>query len=128
MLIVPDTSDAIDWYRRALGAANCGISEGWRDWQFGEAAFFVHEINPDNPSESSPGEIGRTSTRIELFVDDPDEFLAARCIGWSGPQHADRGAHGSVGNAPPGRISRSVRSQLVRRRQIAACPPIDLNQ
>ena len=40
------------------------------------APFFLHEANPHNPQEDAPGRIGMTSTRIEVFVDDPDEFVA----------------------------------------------------
>ncbi|MGA2528649.1 MAG: VOC family protein [Acidimicrobiales bacterium] len=76
MLIVPDASDAIAWYSRALGARELWNLGGVAGLAIGEAAFFIHEINPNNPGESSPDEIGRTSTRIEVFIDDPDEFLA----------------------------------------------------
>lgn len=72
MLIVPDTPAAAAWYKRALGATEL--------WDLGTVAglaiegapFFLHETNPDNPSEDSPDAVGITSTRIELFVDDPD--------------------------------------------------------
>jgi PhnB protein len=39
------------------------------------APFFLHEANPSNPTEDSPGTIGQTSTRIELFVTDPDAVI-----------------------------------------------------
>jgi len=39
------------------------------------APFFLHEVNPKNPSEDSPDPLGITSTRIELFVDDPERFM-----------------------------------------------------
>jgi uncharacterized glyoxalase superfamily protein PhnB len=75
MLIVPDASSAIAWYERALGARELWNLGGVAGLAIGHAAFFLHEINPNNPSETSPLEAGRTSTRIELFVDDPDELL-----------------------------------------------------
>jgi PhnB protein len=39
------------------------------------APFFLHQVNPDNPAERSPAQAGVTSTRIEVFVEDPDSFL-----------------------------------------------------
>ena len=32
-------------------------------------------MNPSNPAERSPEQIGASSTRIELFVGDPDRVL-----------------------------------------------------
>jgi uncharacterized glyoxalase superfamily protein PhnB len=43
--------------------------------QVAGAPFFLHEVNPSNPTEDSPGQVGHTSTRIELFVDDPDAVI-----------------------------------------------------
>ncbi|MBV8948335.1 MAG: hypothetical protein JOZ95_23115, partial [Solirubrobacterales bacterium] len=40
------------------------------------APFFLHQVNPDNPAETSPERAGTTSVRIEVFTDDPDEFVA----------------------------------------------------
>jgi len=76
MLIVPDAPAAITWYQRALGARQLWNLGGVAGLQIGGAPFFLHEINPSNPRETSPSEAGRTSTRIELFTDDPDELLA----------------------------------------------------
>jgi len=76
MLIVPDASGALDWYKRALGAHELWDLGGVAGLEIDGAPFFLHEINPNNPSETSPVEAGRTSTRIELFVDDPDELRA----------------------------------------------------
>jgi PhnB protein len=76
MLIVPDAPDAITWYKRALGARELWNLGGVAGLEINGAPFFLHEVNPNNPSETSPLEAGRTSTRIELFVNDPDEFLA----------------------------------------------------
>jgi PhnB protein len=39
------------------------------------APVFLHEINPKNPTETSPEAAGVTSVRVELFVDDPDGAL-----------------------------------------------------
>jgi PhnB protein len=75
MLIVPDATSAIDWYAHALGAGELWDLGGVAGLEIGGAPFFLHEVNPDNPNENSPLEVGRTSTRIELFVDDPDVVL-----------------------------------------------------
>ena len=44
--------------------------------EVGGAPFFVHEVNPANPTEDSPDHVGQTSTRIEVFVGDPDDVIA----------------------------------------------------
>jgi uncharacterized glyoxalase superfamily protein PhnB len=43
--------------------------------EIGGAPFFLHEVNPENPAETSPVQAGLTSTRIELFDDDPGDFI-----------------------------------------------------
>jgi uncharacterized glyoxalase superfamily protein PhnB len=76
MLIVPDADAAIAWYKTALGATELWNLGGVAGLEVGGSPFFLHEINPENPAETSPGQVGVTSTRIEVFVDDPDDFLA----------------------------------------------------
>jgi PhnB protein len=75
MLIVPDGDDAVAWYRRALGAEVLWDLGGVAGLHVAGAPFFLHEANPSNPTEDSPGTIGQTSTRIELFVTDPDAVI-----------------------------------------------------
>jgi PhnB protein len=75
MLIVPDADDAITWYRRALGAEVLWDLGGVAGLQVAGAPFFLHEVNPANPAETSPDRAGVTSVRIELFVEDPDRFV-----------------------------------------------------
>ncbi len=75
MLIVPDTAAAVRWYEEALGASVLWDLGGVAGLVVGGSAFFLHEVNPRNPTESSPGQIGMTSTRIEVFVDDPDAVI-----------------------------------------------------
>ncbi|MEV6238410.1 VOC family protein [Lentzea sp. NPDC051838] len=74
MLIVPDADAAVAWYRTALGATELWNLGGVAGLSIGGAAFFVHQVNPDNPAETSPA--GVTSVRVELFCDDPDDFVA----------------------------------------------------
>jgi PhnB protein len=72
MLIVPDAEAAIAWYKGALGASELWNLGGVAGLEIEGAPFFLHEANPGNPAEDSPDRLGVTSTRIELFVDDPD--------------------------------------------------------
>jgi uncharacterized glyoxalase superfamily protein PhnB len=72
MLIVPDADAAIAWYEDALGAQELWDLGGVAGLHIDGAPFFLHEVNPANPAETSPDRAGVTSVRIELFVDDPD--------------------------------------------------------
>jgi PhnB protein len=72
MLIVSDAEAAVAWYKRALGATELWDLGGVAGLEIEGAPFFLHEANPNNPAEDSPDRVGATSTRIELFVGDPD--------------------------------------------------------
>jgi PhnB protein len=74
MLIVPDAEAAIAWYKSALGATELWDLGRVAGLEIDGAPLFLHEVNPDNPAEDSPDRVGATSTRIELFLDDPDHF------------------------------------------------------
>ncbi|HEY3868980.1 MAG TPA: VOC family protein [Actinocrinis sp.] len=73
MLAVPDATAAAQWYVRALGATEL--------WNFGSvvgltvrgAPFFLGE--PENNGWDTPGALGSRTVRVEVFVDDPDEFV-----------------------------------------------------
>lgn len=85
MVAVPDAATAADWYRTALGATelwNLGSVVGL---EVGGAPFFLAE--PADNGWESPARIGTTTVRIEVFVDDPDAFVA---------QAVEAGADGSV--------------------------------
>ena len=75
MVIVPDADLAVAWYKAALGATELWNLGGVAGLEISGAAFFLHEVNPKNPAETSPGQAGVTSIRIEVFVDNPDEFI-----------------------------------------------------
>ncbi|HEU0239746.1 MAG TPA: VOC family protein [Micromonosporaceae bacterium] len=75
MLIVPDATAAVAWYTTALGATELWNLGGVAGLEIGGAAFFLHEVNGNNPAEVSPGQVGVTSTRVEVFVDAPDHFV-----------------------------------------------------
>ena len=73
MLAVSNAPAAVDWYKKALGATEL--------WNFGSVAglevngavFFVGE--PANNGWESPEKLGITTTRVEVFCDDPDAFI-----------------------------------------------------
>ncbi|MEU4240891.1 VOC family protein [Actinoplanes sp. NPDC026619] len=75
MLIVPDAGAAASWYGTALGATELWNLGGVVGLEIAGAPFFLHEVNPDNPAETSPGRAGVTSARVELFTDDPDRIV-----------------------------------------------------
>jgi PhnB protein len=76
MLIVPDAAVAVDWYKSALGAAELWDLGGVAGLHIDGAPFFIHEAVPDRKTEQSPSRAGLTTTRIEVFVDEPDSLIA----------------------------------------------------
>ena len=74
MLAVPDTPEAVDWYRKALGARVLWDLGGVAGLEIDGAPFFLHE--PVKDAFASPREIGTTTARVEVFVDEPDRFIA----------------------------------------------------
>ncbi len=76
MLIVADADAAVAWYKHALGASELWNLGGVAGLEIDGAPFFLHQVNPDNPAEDSPSGLGITSTRIEMFVADPDRLIA----------------------------------------------------
>ena len=75
MLIVADAEAAVTWYKDALGATELWNLGGVAGLEVDGAPFFLHEVNQNDPAERSPDEIGATSTRIEMLVDDPKGVL-----------------------------------------------------
>jgi catechol 2,3-dioxygenase-like lactoylglutathione lyase family enzyme len=75
MLIVSDAAAAVAWYQTALGAGVLWDLGGVAGLHLGGAPFFVHEAVPGKASESSPTDVGLTTTRIEVFVDEPGRFI-----------------------------------------------------
>lgn len=76
MLIVPDGAAAVEWYRTALGAGVLWDLGGVAGLQVQGAPFFLHEAVPGRGEERSPADAGLTTTRIEVFSDDPAAFIA----------------------------------------------------
>jgi uncharacterized glyoxalase superfamily protein PhnB len=81
MLIVPDAVAAVTWYKDALGAHELWNLGGVAGLEIEGAPFFLHEANPHNPTETSPDRAAVTSTRIEVFVGDPDSFIGRAVAG-----------------------------------------------
>ena len=74
MLAVTDAPAAVAWYKKALGANVLWSLGSVAGMEIERAAFFVGE--PANNGWESPEKLGITSTRVEVFCDDPDTFIA----------------------------------------------------
>jgi uncharacterized glyoxalase superfamily protein PhnB len=75
MLIVSDAEVAVEWYKAALGAAELWNLGGVAGLEVEGGPFFVHEAVPGRASERSPTDAGLTTTRIEVFMDDPARLI-----------------------------------------------------
>ena len=73
MLAVSDTPFALDWYKKALGATELWNLGSVAGLEIEGAVFFLGE--PANNGWESPSKLGITSTRVEVFCDDPDSFI-----------------------------------------------------
>lgn len=73
MLAVPDAPAAVEWYTRALGAVTLWSLGSVAGLEIAGAPFFVGE--PANNRWESPARLGITTTRVEVFCDDPDAFV-----------------------------------------------------
>jgi PhnB protein len=74
MLAVSDTPTAVEWYEHALGATRLWSLGSVAGLEIAGAPFFLGE--PANNGWESPLKLGITSTRIEVFCDDPDTMIA----------------------------------------------------
>jgi len=74
MLAVQDTPAAVDWYQKALGARVLWSLGSVAGLEIDGAPFFLHE--PVKNSFDSPKDLGVTTARVEVFVDDPDGVIA----------------------------------------------------
>ena len=75
MLIVSDADAAVRWYQTVLGAGVLWDLGGVAGLELDGAPFFLHEAVPGKGQERSPVEAGFTTTRIEVFVANPDELI-----------------------------------------------------
>ena len=74
MLAVPDTPTAVEWYQKALGARVLWSLGSVAGLEVDGAPFFLHQPVPR--SFDCPKELGTTTVRVELFVDEPDQIIA----------------------------------------------------
>src|SRR3982751_6584400 len=74
MLAVADAPTAVEWYQRALGATVLWSLGSVAGLEIAGAPFYVGE--PANNGWESPSKLGMTSTRVEVFCDDPDSLIA----------------------------------------------------
>jgi PhnB protein len=73
MLAVPDAGAAAEWYSEALGAARLWDLGGVVGLSVEGAPFFLGE--PENNGWDTPLAVGTRTVRVEVFVDDPDDFI-----------------------------------------------------
>lgn len=112
MLAVPDTPAAVDWYKEALGARVLWSLGSVAGLEIDGAPFFLHQ--PVQNGFDSPKEIGTTTVRVELFVDEPDEVIG-RAVEAGATGGDIKKPHHALGDAPAGWIHRPVRAHLVGR-------------
>src|SRR5580765_3954476 len=74
MLAVTDAPAAVAWYTQALGATELWSLGSVAGLEIAGAPFFLGE--PANNGWESPATLGITSTRVEVFCDDPDTMIA----------------------------------------------------
>src|SRR4030095_12138329 len=73
MLAVTDAPAAVAWYQKALGAIVLWSLGSVAGLEMEGAAFFVGE--PANNGWESPQKLGITSTRGEVFCNNPDALI-----------------------------------------------------
>src|SRR5674476_694772 len=86
MLIVSDAAAAVSWYTKALGAGQLWDLDGVAGLHLDSAPFFLHEAVPGKTQEPSPTDVGLTTTRIEVFVDAPDDLIERAAHAGTVPQ------------------------------------------
>lgn len=74
MLAVTDVPAAVEWYKKALGATVLWSLGSVAGLEIAGSPFFLGQ--PENNGWESPQKLGTTTTRIEVFCDDPDSFVA----------------------------------------------------
>ncbi len=74
MLAVPEAAAAAEWYAQALGAAQLWSLGSVMGLSVAGAPIFLGE--PENNGWDTPAAAGTRTVRVEVFVDDPDGFIA----------------------------------------------------
>ncbi|SHN46271.1 VOC family protein [Cryptosporangium aurantiacum] len=75
MLAVPDAAEASAWYQEALGATELWSLGSVIGLEIHGAPFFLAQ--PENNRWDTPADLHGTTTRVEVFLDDPDALLNA---------------------------------------------------
>ena len=75
MLIVSDAKSAVEWYTSVLGADLLWDLGGVAGLRLDDAPFFLHEAVPGRTNERSPADVALTTTRIEVFLNDPSALI-----------------------------------------------------
>lgn len=75
MLIVSDAVAAVGWYKTALGASELWNLGGVAGLHVQGAPFLRARSRTRQDEEPSPTDVGLTTTRIELFVEEPSHFI-----------------------------------------------------
>jgi PhnB protein len=73
MLAVPDAAAAAAWYRKALGADELWNRGSVIGLEIHGAPFFVGQ--PESDGWDTPEAVGTTTTRVELFDEDPAALI-----------------------------------------------------
>lgn len=74
MLAVPSTPAAVAWYEKSLGARLLWSLGSVAALQINGVPFLLHE--PVAGKFETPLHLQATTVRIEVFLDDPDPFIA----------------------------------------------------
>ena len=74
MLAVLDTPAAVEWYKKALRARVLWSLGSVAGLEIEGAPFFLHQ--PVKNTFASPQELGTTTARVEVFIDNPDDVIA----------------------------------------------------
>lgn len=74
MLAVPDAPLAARWYAEALGATELWNLGSVIGLSVAGAPFFLGQ--PEGNGWETPAAVGTRTVRVEVFVDDPDGFVA----------------------------------------------------
>ena len=87
MLAVPDAPAAASWYADALGAVELWNLGSVIGLSVAGAPFFLGQ--PEGNRWDTPATAGTRTVRIQVFVDDPDAFVA-RAVAAGADDSADR--------------------------------------
>jgi PhnB protein len=73
MLAVPDAPAAAAWYKEAMGATVLWDLGSVVGLEVDGAPLLLGQ--PENNGWASPTDVGTTTVRVEVFLDDPDAFV-----------------------------------------------------